>query len=274
MKATVDHLTPLEKTLLVTLTGRALDARKPRPLLGDHLAAAVSSRLVHETVKVSDTVAIAVCVRSAMLDRLVDRFIAAHRDAVVVELGCGLETRKHRISPPGTVDWYDIDLDGVITLRRQVLPELDHSHLVAANLTHPGWLDPIPRDRPAIIVADGVLGFLSEADNRFILRALTDHFTAGGELVFNAYTRIAARMMGSLGVLRSVGISRHYRGFGFDDPTVVEQLNPRLTFVEELLGAQAPETAKLRWPTRMLAKVFARWRAQARRGVWVLRYRF
>jgi hypothetical protein len=64
----------------------------------------------------------------------------------------------------------------------------------------------------------------------------------------------------------------------------LEQLNPRLTFVEEQLGAQALESltdsrsrawaAQIPWATRMLGKWFARWRAQARRGVWILRYRF
>lgn len=50
-----------------------------------------------------------------------------------------------------------------------------------------------------------MLGFLTEADNRQILGALTEHFTAGGELVLNAYMRIVARLMGSLGVLRAIG---------------------------------------------------------------------
>lgn len=274
MTVTLENLAPVEKTLLVTLSGRALDARKSRPLLGDRLADTVSGRLAHDPVKLSGTVTIAVAVRSAMLDRFVSRFIADHPDAVVVELGCGLETRMHRVSPPASVDWYDIDLPDVIAVRRQVIPELQRSHLIAASLTDPGWLQGVPRDRPAIVVSDGVLGFLTEADNRQILGAITEHFTAGGELVFNAYTRIAARLMGSMGVLRSVGIPKGYRGYGFDDPRVVEQLNPRLTYMEEQLGAQAPEAARFAWPTRMIAKVFARWRAQARRGVWVVRYRF
>lgn len=274
MTRTLDHLTPIEKTLLVTLGGRAADARTPRPLLGDRLADTVSGRLSHDPVTLSGTVTIAVAVRSAMLDRLVSRFITAHPDAVVVELGCGLETRMHRVSPPAGVDWYDIDLPDVITLRQQVIPELERSHLIAASLTDPEWLQGIPRDRPAIVVADGVLGFLTEADNRHILAAITDHFTAGGELVFNAYTRIAARLMGSMGVLRSVGIPKSYRGYGFDDPHAVEELNPQLSYVEEQLGAQAPEAAQFAWPTRMIAKLFAHWRAQARRGVWVVRYRF
>ncbi len=274
MTVTLDHLTPVEKTLLVTLRGRAADARTSRPLLGDHLAHTVTGRLSHDKVKLSGTVTIAVAVRSAMLDRLVSQFITNHPDAVVVELGSGLETRMHRVSPPAGVDWYDIDLPDVIALRRQVIPELDRSRLIAASLTDPGWLHDVPRGRPAIVVADGVLGFLTEADNRQILGAITDHFTSSGELVFNAYTRIAARLMGSMGVLRSVGIPKGYRGYGFDDPHAVEELNPQLTYIEEQLGAQAPEAAQFAWPTRMIAKLFARWRAQARRGVWVVRYRF
>ena len=247
-----------------------------RPLLGDRLAATAFDRLGSgaDIVKLPDRSRLALAVRSKMLDRLVAGFIAAHPNAVVVELGCGLVTRMHRIAPPATVDWYDIDLDNVIALRRQLVPELDRAHLVAASLTNPGWLDGVPRDRPAIVVADGVLGFLTEADNRQILGALTEHFTAGGELVLNAYMRIVARLMGSLGVLRAIGLPKGHRGFDFDDPRALERLNRRLTFIEEQFGDQVPETAQFPWPTRVIAKLFAHWRAQARRGVWILRYRF
>jgi O-methyltransferase involved in polyketide biosynthesis len=228
MTLTIDHLTPIEKTLLITLTGRAQDARAANPILGDHVAAKAFDRLGPDAdvVKLPGYVKLAITVRSKMLDRLVAGFIAAHPNAVVVELGCGLETRMHRLAPPATVDWYDVDFDNVIALRQRVLTELDRSHLVAASLTDPDWLDDIPRDRPAIVVADGVLGFLTEVDNRQILGALTEHFTAGGELVFNAGTRITARMMGSLGVLRAVGIPKGFRGFGFDEPQELERLNP------------------------------------------------
>jgi O-methyltransferase involved in polyketide biosynthesis len=124
MTVTIDHLAPVEKTLLITLTGRALDARTNRPLLGDRLAAEVLDRLGSgaDVVKLSGTVRIATAVRSKMLDRIVGGFIAAHANAVVVELGCGLETRMHLLSPPATVDWYDVDLPGVIALRRRVIP--------------------------------------------------------------------------------------------------------------------------------------------------------
>jgi O-methyltransferase involved in polyketide biosynthesis len=93
-----------------------------------------------DIVKLPDSNRLALAVRSKMLNRLVAGFIAAHPNAAVVELGCGLETRMHRIAPPATVDWYDIDLDNVIALRGQLVPELDRRHLVAASLTNQaGW---------------------------------------------------------------------------------------------------------------------------------------
>jgi O-methyltransferase involved in polyketide biosynthesis len=138
MTVTIDHLTPVEKTLLITLTGRALDARTKRPLLGDRLAAKAFDRLGPgaDIVKLPDSNRLALAVRSKMLNRLVAGFIAAHPNAVVVELACGLETRMHRIAPPVTVDWYD----NVIALRGELVPELDRTHLVAASLTNQaGW---------------------------------------------------------------------------------------------------------------------------------------
>ena len=91
MTVTIDNLTPVETTLLITLTGRALDARTKRPLLGDRLAAMAFDRIgpSADIVKLPDGSRVALAVRSKMLDRLVAGFIAA-RNAVVVELGCGL----------------------------------------------------------------------------------------------------------------------------------------------------------------------------------------
>lgn len=276
MMLRTDSLSPVQKTMLITLTGRALDVCKERPILGDHLAAQVRGRLGSDVgvVRVPSRVTLATALRSRMLDRAVGDFIAANPTAVVVELGCGLETRMNRLVPPPTVGWYDVDFANVIELRRRVLPELSRAHLIAASLTDPGWLDSIPTDRPVIAVADGVVSLLSEAESSQLLTGLSDHFRAGGEFVFNAYTKLVARLMGSVGVLRAVGLPKGYRGFGFDDPRALERLAPRMTFMEERTGVQAPEVADLPWVTRITAKLFAHWRAQARRGVWILRYRW
>jgi hypothetical protein len=82
------------------------------------------------------------------------RFITRHSDAVALDLGAGLDTRMFRIAPPATVDWYDIDFPEVVTARQHLLPDRANTHGIGMDLTDATWLDAIPTDRPAVIVAD------------------------------------------------------------------------------------------------------------------------
>ena len=59
--------------------------------------------------------------RARQYDEWLREFLAAHRDAVVLNLGCGLDTRVSRIDPPTSVRWFDIDFPEVIDLRRNFL---------------------------------------------------------------------------------------------------------------------------------------------------------
>lgn len=269
----IDHLTPIQKTLLITLKGRVLDAQSKNPILGDPLVTDLVHRLDYDldTVKLGMGVPDAIAIRTSILDRAVNAFVRAHPDAVVVELGAGLETRMFRLNPPSTVDWYDVDFPEVIELRDELLPHRDNAHTVGVSLLDPDWTDTIPTDRPTILVADGFFGFLTEEQNKQVLTRITDHF-AGGEIVTNAYTKIAARMTGFY--TKSVGMPTEFRGFGFNDPRDVVALNPKLAFVDEQTGAAAPESERLTGFYRLLARWFVHWPAQARRGVWVVRYRF
>ena len=88
--------------------------------------------------------ALATALCSAMLGRAMSDFIAAHPNAVVVELGCGPETRMNRLAVPPAIDWYDVDFTSVVRLRLRILPQLGRIHLIAASLMsrtarqHPG----------------------------------------------------------------------------------------------------------------------------------------
>lgn len=269
----IEHLTPVQKTLLITLKGRARDNTAKTSFLRDQLAADLVNRLDYDlsTVKLGAGVPEGIAIRTSILDRAVDTFVRAHPDAVVVELGSGLETRMFRIHPPTTVDWYDVDFPDVIKLREHLMPVRDNAHPVGVSLLNPDWTAAMPTDRPTILVADGLFGFLTEPQNKFVLNRITDHFT-GGELVTNAYTTFTARLTGHY--TKSVGIPKSYRGFGFDDPHHMVMLNPKLSYIDEQTRATAPESEQLSRMTRLSLRLLAHWPAHVRHGTWVLRYRF
>jgi O-methyltransferase involved in polyketide biosynthesis len=47
--------------------------------------------------------------RAATFDLLTTRFLADHPDAVVLQVGCGMDSRAFRVNPPASVQWFDVD---------------------------------------------------------------------------------------------------------------------------------------------------------------------
>ncbi|OQO94694.1 hypothetical protein B1813_00895 [Saccharomonospora piscinae] len=273
----LDDLTAVERTLLLTLCGRAADAASASPLLADTVAAEVASR-IDESVRSASAgdadLARNVAIRARLLDDHVRDFVRRHPDAVVVELGCGLETRAFRTELPETVDYYAVDLLSVIELRRRLMPHHPRETMIAASLDDPRWTDAIPSGRAAILVADGVLAFLDPAVATRLLTTLTEHFPHG-ELVCQVNITWLSRDLGRAPELRKVGIPRGFQGFGIDDTADVERLNPRLRFVDEFVLARAPEhfpgfSRRFRTILRLL-RLRTSW---ARLSAWVVRYRF
>ena len=149
MSVTLPTFTPLEEGLFLTLYARALDNRRPHPILGD----ATADQIVRTTdydygqLHVDTNLILSVALRAKKLDQVASEFLARHPDAVGLDLGAGLDTRFERLAPPSTVDWYDVDFPEVITARRQLLPKRANAHGIGTDLTNSDWLDAIPTGR-------------------------------------------------------------------------------------------------------------------------------
>lgn len=267
-------LTPVQETLLLTLYARAQDSKAPTPILGDTLAAAVADRITEDTgydfakLKVKPSLIASTALRAKNLDDVIRQFVTTHPDAVVVDLGCGLDTRMARCAPPAGVDWYDVDFPEVMDLRRRYLP--DRAHQVATDITAAGWSQVLPDDRPTMIVAEGVLPFLPGGSFQNVIRRLTTRLQAG-ELALNGYTRFAAWAMKYEPSIKALGIDAAH---GFDDPREPEHWDAGLTLVEEQLLTRAPEVAAFPPPVRALTRLVARSTAMSRQGARILHYRF
>jgi O-methyltransferase involved in polyketide biosynthesis len=273
METTLPTFTPLQESLFLTLCGRALDNRSPHPILADKMAEEIVRKLDYDCAKfrLSASPILNIALRAKKLDEVALRFVTSHPDAVALDLGAGLDTRMFRIAPPPTVDWYDVDFPEVIAARRQLIPDRANAHGVGADLTDPDWLDAIPTDRPAVIVADGLLAFLAQEDMISLLNRLTGHFPSG-EVAFNGYSRFA------------IWAAKHYHGTqsvadlikspGFDDPREPERWDPRLKLVEQILLTREPEVAEFPLALRLITRLAAHSAAWSRRGTTVLHYRF
>jgi O-methyltransferase involved in polyketide biosynthesis len=277
MAIATTELSPVEQTAFLTVYARALDSRWERPILGDALGDEVVGKIDYDFagLGVQTSVVCQTALRAKMLDERVRAFVAKHPDAVVVDLGAGLDSGFYRVAPPPTVDWYSIDLPGITALRDQVLPAEPHSHSVPVSLTDSHWPDVIPADRPTMLIADGLFAFLQEPVIVGIFRDITDHFSSG-ELAFNDYGRIGwiSRVAVKLypqKMFKDVGSQWGYAGF--KDAHHPESWNPRMRLVEEASLAHEPEVDLFPGWIRIASKLAAKTKAGARKAR-ILRYAF
>jgi O-methyltransferase involved in polyketide biosynthesis len=273
MAITLPTFTPLEDSLFLTLYGRAADNRRPHPILGDATADQIVRTADYDfgQLDIDTNLILNVALRAKKLDQIAGAFLARHPDAVGLDLGAGLDTRFERLAPPATVDWYDVDFPAVAAARQRLIPEHPNAHVVAADVREGDWLDAIPSDRPAIIVADGLMGFLSQDELVSLWNRLVNHFPSG-EIVLNSYTRFA------------IWIAHHARGTrsvadlvkfpGMDDPHAPEAWNPKLQLVREILLSREPEVDQFPPGWRTYHRLAAHSTAWSRMGTIVLHYRF
>jgi O-methyltransferase involved in polyketide biosynthesis len=271
------ELTPIEQTAFLTQYARALDSRWPRPILGDTLADDVVGKIDYDFTGLGlvTSVVCQTALRAKMLDQRVRDFTVAHPDAVVVDLGAGLDSGLFRVRPPSTIDWYSVDLPGVIALRDEALPPSDQAHSVAASVADRDWADGIPTDRPTMLIADGLFAFLPESVIVGLFRGITDHF-GHGEVAFNDYGRIGwfsklAVKLYPQKMFSDVGSLYGYPGF--KDAHHPETWNPKLRLVEETSLAHEPEVDLFPGWIRPATKLSGMIPAMARKAR-ILRYRF
>ena len=83
--------------------------------------------------------------RSAVFDNWLREEMQRTKDAVVIHIGCGMDSRVIRV---GTKEhlWYDVDFPEVIQERRRYYSESEHYHMVEGDARDKEWLEKIPAE--------------------------------------------------------------------------------------------------------------------------------
>ncbi len=242
-----------KETMLITLYARALQSRSPHPVLRDTWAEEAIHRVDYDFAKfkVGQRSSLLIAARATQLDLWTTAFLANHPDATVLHLGCGLDSRAFRVAPPPTVRWFDVDYPEVIELRQRLYPERAGYRMIGSSLAELGWLDQVPDDCPALIVAEGVTMYLTEAIMRTLLNHLVDHFPSG-QMAFDVHPPQLVQWLTKSGAnVRGTGATF---GWGLGDPNDIKRLEPRLELISEVKAHRLVGYPRMPWTTRALVR--------------------
>jgi len=278
------NLEAVSETLFIPLYALALESRTRNPILVDDEAVALTEKL-NKVFASSDkrifrrlaagrlpkSVVTSLSLRIRRYDEYVRDFLRREPGGIVVNLGCGLDDRRHRVDDGG-MRWYDLDLPEVVALRRRFLDQTDRFRFLASSVLDFGWLDELP-DEPGhrfLFIAEGLLVYLPPDGVRTLVRNLLDR-RPGAELVAEvAQSRIVRMMQGRIArgkLRRQFGLSGDvfYR-FGVEHSREMEGWAAGLEFLDDWTYFDDDEP-KMGW-----MRLLGRW-SLFRRTQWSVHYR-
>jgi O-methyltransferase involved in polyketide biosynthesis len=183
------------RTLLVPLACRALESIRQDAIVHDPRAVEVYAALGGNPgflMGMGKADMFVTAMRVRQFDRFARGFLERHPDGLIVDIGCGLDTRFDRLDD-GRVHWLGVDLPEVIELRRKLLPDADRCATIPQSMLETSWLQEVVRLRkPVIFLAEGVFPYFRPEAVKPLVREMAARFPQG-ELVFDAAAPFISR---------------------------------------------------------------------------------
>jgi O-methyltransferase involved in polyketide biosynthesis len=235
-KLEVDELTGVSETLLVPLHYRVEESRAGSSSYKDEMAERFHDAIAYDWEKFHDSALQqpAITARTAILDDQVKAFVATNPDALIVNLGAGLDTRFHRLDN-GRVEWIELDLPAVIALRQKLGEPADPRHiLLAASVFDKDRWIPQVKSRAGsrvLFVAEGLFPYFTEAQHKEVFGSLADNFS-GQDMLFQTSAPSVVRDFVPLSVLSKLRTNVDLR-WGLEESADVSSLDARVQFVTD-----------------------------------------
>ena len=176
----------VSETLLIPLYIKYLSSQQPDPILYDAAACRLIPQIEYDFSKFDHAYrSIAgTAIRAHYFDNMTADFIRHRKNPVIVELGCGLDSRHERLgNRAGEAPFYLLDLPDVIALREKLLPPRAGETLIAASAFDEEWMDNLLQSHPDaqfLFLIEGVLMYFPKENVRELFQKLAQQGQGDG----------------------------------------------------------------------------------------------
>ncbi len=264
-------LSGVEETALLTLYARAIESKSTDPILKDPkleklveeidpLLQEANSKMAKRLRKraIDPRLTVHIQIRAKKYDDYAHEFLDKHPESVIINIGCGLDTRFFRVDN-GQVQFFDLDLPDMIKLKRQLIEENKHYHMIGQSVLDFGRMVPIAAlHRPTLILAEGVFMYLPKEKVEELVLELQNRFP-NSELVCELTNR--AWVEGFTGKLAAMKMKQRFNmredadfKFGVSDASEFEKWGEGIEFLEKWFYMESNH------PKSGLMRIFRNWK--------------
>lgn len=201
-------LTGVSETALLTLNGRAHQARHPQAIIDDPLAVELADSIDFDFDKFGRRKGQEMALRSLAFDRAARDYLGTHPTATVVALAEGLQTSFWRLDTAlhgARFRWLTVDLPPIIELRERLLPASDRITMRAQSALDYSWMDAVDTTGGVFITAEGLLMYLQPEEALDLIAECAGRFP-GGQMIFDLPPVLVKKF-----APKGMRSSRHYR---------------------------------------------------------------
>jgi O-methyltransferase involved in polyketide biosynthesis len=194
----ISGLQGIQRTLVIPLWGRSVFSGLYPEILYDTEAVNIVKSLSYDFSEIEKAFGeyggLLYIIRGRKIDDTVKHFILEHPNATVVNIGAGLDTTFSRVDN-GSIYWYDLDIEEVITLRKPLIPEGPRNICIAKSVFDYSWIKDIRFNAKdgILFIASGVFFYFKENMVQELFVTLAKNFP-DGELYFDGETKTALKV--------------------------------------------------------------------------------
>ena len=230
------ELGDVQETLMMPLWGRAHETMKAEPLLRDEAAVAIVNKIEYDFSRIAEKInplsRASWIARSIYFDAVIRDFLKYHEEAVVLNIGCGLDTTFDRVDN-GKASWYELDFPDVIELRMRFIPESKRRIFIARSALDQDWYARIKPGASILILLAGVIYYFTEVEAKGLFREFERRF-GKSEVIFD-YCSIRGARLANKSVIRKGGMKEGAMlKWGIDDLSEMESWGCGIKVIEDL----------------------------------------
>lgn len=167
------------ETVIQTLYARAKETSQKNPQIKDKMAVSIVKQLDYDFFQADQdkTMRSGVIARTIVLDKMVDEYLDKHKNTIVINIACGLDTRCYRMKGK-YIRWYNLDLPETMNIRKQFLTEIGPIYQIAKSAMDETYTNTIHNEgEDVLVIIEGLTMYLTEIDIKKIFSIIEHAFS-------------------------------------------------------------------------------------------------
>lgn len=232
------------QTLLIPLYMKSQESKRPNAFFSDPIASELIDSLDFDFSFFKNSVrsSVGCAIRSGYFDMMLTEFARLSKNCVIVNIGCGLDTRYERVKSLVPMDsmFYHLDLPEVIELREKLVIPAQRDRSIKASLFDTEWMDTLKEQHHGasfLFIFEGVLMYFENKQVRAVFNSLSERFPKS-DILFDA---TSCWMRDNSHRHDTLKYTNARFKLGMDTPKEIEEWNKKLRLVSTRYYSDFPE---------------------------------